>query len=67
MIIIKYILATLAILSVIGILIFAFCLCKISGTHAEDDELVWKLLKNQPINSAKDNDFDKDTSNENAT
>lgn len=67
MIIIKYILAMLATLAIIGIIIFAMCLCKISGTHAEDDDLAWELLKNQPINNPKDNDLDKDTCNKNAT
>lgn len=64
MIIIKYILATLAILFVIGILIFAFCLCKISGTHNEDDELAWELLKNQPINNFKSKDLYQNDSND---
>ena len=67
MIIIKYILATLAILAIIGIIIFAMCLCKISGTHNEDDALAWEVLKNQPINNPKEIDLDKDTCNKNAT
>ena len=29
------------------IVLMALCLCKISGTHAEDDDLAWELLKNQ--------------------
>ena len=61
MIIVKYILATLAILAIIGIIIFALCLCKISGTHREDDELAWELLKNQPINNSANN-LNKDLS-----
>lgn len=62
MIIIKYILAMLAILAVIAIIIFALCLCKISGTHNEDDELAWELLKNQPINNSKNNNLNQDLS-----
>lgn len=64
MIIIKYILAMLAILAIIGIIIFAMCLCKISGTHAEDDDLAWELLKTQPINNLKDNSLENDIQND---
>lgn len=41
--------ALLAVFGIIAIFIIAMtlCLCKISGTHAEDDDLAWELLKNQ--------------------
>lgn len=29
------------------IVLMVLCLCKVSGTHAEDDDLAWELLKNQ--------------------
>ena len=42
------IILTAAILAVCAfIVLLALCLCKVSGTHAEDDDLAWELLKNQ--------------------
>lgn len=42
------IILTVGILAVCAfIVLLALCLCKISGTHAEDDDLAWELLKNQ--------------------
>ena len=43
----KIILTAGVLASGIFIVLLALCLCKISGTHAEDDDLAWELLKNQ--------------------
>lgn len=47
MTILGIVLLAIAILFSAFVVLMALCLCKVSGTHAEDDDLAWELLKNQ--------------------